>query len=105
MDFKDQNQSSREEENTCDFDDNNSNPSDVSGHYSGSLNEEPQNSDDIKAWDLANEHLFSVLRLTTTGAARSVLLKFERKNGRLGDDRQVWLALKNKYQNTLQQSR
>ena len=35
---------------------------------------EPSNSDDINAWDSANEHLFSVLRLTTTGAARSVLL-------------------------------
>ena len=38
---------------------------------------EPSNVDDIKAWDSANEHLFSVLRLTTTGAARSVLLQFE----------------------------
>ena len=37
------------------------------------------NGDDIEAWDTASEHLFSVLRLTTTGAARSVLLKFEPK--------------------------
>ena len=71
---------SREGEgNISDFDDNDSNPTDVSGHDSGSLNEEPQNSDDIKAWNSENEHLFSVLRLTTAGAARSVLLKFERK--------------------------
>ena len=34
---------------------------------------EPSNVDDIKAWNLANEHLLSVLRLTTTGAARSIL--------------------------------
>ena len=32
--------------NTCDFDGNGSNPSDISGHDSGSVNE-PQNSDDI----------------------------------------------------------
>ena len=29
--------------------------------------EEPNNSDDIKVWDSENKHLFSVLRLTTTG--------------------------------------
>ena len=33
---------------------------------------EPSNADDIKAWDSANEHLFSSLRLTTTGATRCV---------------------------------
>ena len=43
---------------------------------------EPSNVDDIKAWDSANEHLFTVLRLTTTGVARSVLLQFEPKYGR-----------------------
>ena len=31
-----------------------SNPCDVSGHDSGSLKEEPLNSDDLKAWDSAN---------------------------------------------------
>ena len=41
--------------------------------------------DDIKSWDSANEHLFSVLGLTTTGAARSVLLQFVPKYGRPGD--------------------
>ena len=35
---------------------------------------EPFNVDDIKAWDSANEHLLRGLRLTTTGAARSVIL-------------------------------
>ena len=56
-----------------------------------------------KAWDSANEYVFSVLRLTTTGAARSVLLNFERKNGQPSDGRQAWLALKNMYQNTYRQ--
>ena len=46
---------------------------------------EPQNSVNIKTWDLANEHLVSVLSLTTTGAARSVLLKFELKKGQPGN--------------------
>ena len=59
----------------------------------------PSNLDDIKAWDSANEHLFSVLRLTTTGAARIVLLRFEPKYGRPGDGKQAWLTLQSKYQN------
>ena len=50
---------------------------------------EPSNVDDIKIWDSADEHLFSVLRLTTTGAARSVLLQFEPKCGRPGDGKQA----------------
>ena len=50
---------------------------------------EPSNVDDIQAWDSANEHLFSVLRLTTTGAARSVQLQFEPKNGRPRDGKQA----------------
>ena len=41
--------------------------------------------DDIKARKSANEYLFNVLRLTTTGAARSVLLQFKPKYGRPGD--------------------
>ena len=59
---------------------------------------EPSNVDDIKAWDSANEHLFSVLRLTRTVAARSVLLQFEPKYGRPGDGNQAWLVLQSKYQ-------
>ena len=47
--------------------------------------------------------LFSVLRSTTTCAARSVLLQFEPKYGRLGDGKQAWLALQNKYQNNYRQ--
>ena len=44
-------------------------------------------------------YLYSVLRLTTTGAARSVLLNFEQKNGQPSDGRQAWLVLKNMHQN------
>ena len=61
--------------------------------------------DDIKAWNSANEHLFSVLRLTTTGAARSVLLQFELKYNRPGDGKRAWLALQSKYQNNSRQRR
>ena len=66
---------------------------------------ETSNDDDINAWDSANEHLFSVLRLTITGAARSVLLQFEPKYGRPGDGKQAWLALQSKYQNNSRQRR
>ena len=50
-------------------------PIEGSNDETGYIDElEPSNVDDIKAWDSANEDLFSVLRLTTTGAARSVLV-------------------------------
>ena len=93
------------EENASDFDINGSNSSEVSADGSRNSDEEPNNSDDIEAWGTANEHLFSVLRLTTTGATRSVLLKFEPRNGHAGDGKETWLALKNKYQNTSRQRR
>ena len=76
------------EESTSDFDDNDLSPSEVSADGSRNSDEEPNNSDDIEAWDTANEHLFNVLRLTTAGTAQSVLLKFEPRNGRLGNDRE-----------------
>ena len=66
---------------------------------------EPSNVDDIKAWSSENEHLFSVLRLTTTAAVRSVLLQFEPIYGRPGDGKQAWLALQSKYQNNSRQRR
>ena len=45
-------------------------------NYNETIDErERSNVDDIKAWGSANEHLFSVLRVTTTGTARSVLLQ------------------------------
>ena len=91
--------------NTSDFDNNDSNPSEVSADGSRNSDKEPNNSGDVGTWDTANEHLFSVLRLTTTGAARSVLLKFEPRNDRPGNGGQTWLTLKNKYQNTSRQRR
>ena len=45
------------------------------------------------------------MRLTTTGAARSVLLQFEPKYGRAGDGKQAWLYLQSKYQNNSRQRR
>ena len=62
-----------------DFDVNESNPSEVSTHGLGNFDEEPHKSDGIEVWSPANEYLFSVLRLATTGVARSVLLNFETK--------------------------
>ena len=59
----------------------------------------------IKAWNIANEHTFSVLRLATTGTARIVLLKFEPRSGRQGNGKETWLALKNTYQKTSRQRR
>ena len=49
--------------------------------------------------------MFSVLRLTAAGAARSVLLQFEPKYGRPGDGKQACLALQSKYQNNSPQRR
>ena len=81
-------------------------PIEGSDNDTGNINErEPSNIDDIKAWGSTNEHLFSVLRLTTTGAARSVLLEVEPKYGRPGDGKQAWLALQGKYQINSRQRR
>ena len=67
------------EEKTSDFNDNDSNPSEVSADGSRNLDDEPSNSDDIKGWYTGNEQLFSVLRLIITGAARSVLLSLNQE--------------------------
>ena len=77
------------------------------GEYNAGYIDErkPPKIDDIKAWDPASEYLFSVLRLTRTGAARSVLLQFEPKYGRPEDGKQAWLALQSKYQNNSRQRR
>ena len=81
-------------------------PIEGSDEETGHIDErEPSNIDDMNAWDSANEHLFSVLRLTTKGAARSVLLQFEPQPGRPGDGKQAWLALQSKYQNNSPQRR
>ena len=84
------------EGNASDADDNDSNPSEVNADGSRNSDEEPSSNGDIEAWDTANEHLFSMLLLTTTGAARSELLKFEPRNGRPGNGGEAWLALKKK---------
>ena len=44
-------------------------------------------------------------RLTTTVAARSVLVQFEPKYGKPGDGKQAWLEFKSKYQNNSRQRR
>ena len=81
-------------------------PNEGSDGDTGYIDErEPSNVNDINAWDSANEHLFSILRLTTTSATRSVLLQFEPNCGRPGDGKQAWLALQSKYQNNSQQRR
>ena len=81
-------------------------PIEGSDYETGYIDErEPSNADDINTWDSANEHFFSVLRLTTTGAARSVLLQFEPKPGRPGDGKQASLASQSKYQNNSRQRR
>ena len=81
-------------------------PIEGSNHKTGYIDErEPSNVDDINAWDSANEQLCSVMRLTTTDAARSLLLQFEPKPGRPGDGKQAWLALQSKYQNDSRQRR
>ena len=43
--------------------------------------------------------------MTITDVARSVLLQFEPKLGRLGDGKQAWLALQSKYRNSSRQCR
>ena len=62
-----------------------------SDYDTGNIDErEPSNVDGTKAWGSAKKHLFRVLRLTTiTGAARSVLLKFELKYGRPRDENKL----------------
>ena len=64
-------------ENGSDFDNDDYNPTEVTGHNLGSLIDEPHNSDAIKAGGSANERLFSGLRLPSTDAARSVVWRFE----------------------------
>ncbi|CAN0420552.1 unnamed protein product, partial [Ectocarpus sp. 13 AM-2016] len=44
--------------------------------------------------------LYSILFLTTSGAARCLLRKYETKKGQKADGREAWLALNRKYENT-----
>ena len=95
-------------ENTInsDTDSNDYDSSDVSGHDMGNFDEcEPYNDDGITAWGSANEYFFTILRLTTTGAAHSLLLQFEPRNGKPVDWKRTGLVLKRKYHNTSRQRR
>ena len=49
--------------------------------------------------------MYVCMYVTTSGAARSVLLTFEPRNGQPGNSREAWVVLKNKYQNTSRQRR
>ena len=81
-------------------------PIDGSDNGTGNIDErEPSNIDDIKTWDSANEHLFIILILRTTGVAQSVLFQLGPNNDRPGDGKTVWLLLQRKYQNSSQQRR
>ena len=84
----------------------------VQDHTDGSDNDtgnidkrEPSNVDDIKAWGSVHENLFSVSRLTASGAARSVSLQFEPNFGRPCVGKQAWLALQSKFQTSSRQRR
>ena len=59
----------------------------------------PINTREIQSWDKTNAALYSVLFLTTSGAARCLLRQFERKNDRNANGREAWLALERKYAN------
>ena len=61
-------------------------PIEGSDDETGHIDEREPSNIDINAWDSANEHLFSVLRLTTKGATRSVLLQFEPQNNLVGQE-------------------
>ena len=60
----------------------------------------PLNRNEIRAWEKTNAALYSVLFLTTSGAARCLLRKYETKKGQKADGREAWLALNRKYENT-----
>ena len=59
----------------------------------------PINASEIKRWDKTNAALYSVLFLTTSGAARCLLRQFKRKKDRDANGREAWLALERKYEN------
>ena len=76
---------------------NDTDPSEGNGNDTGNIGRHySSNIDDIMAWYLANEHLLSVLRLTTTGAALRLLLQSEKK---------ARLALQSKHKSTSWQHR
>ena len=83
-------------ENGSYFDDDNSNPIEVTGHKLGSLDDELHNSDATKAGDSAIERLFSGLRLTSTDTARRVVWRFEPKYSQPADGKGLACVKKQK---------
>ena len=83
-------------ENGSGFDDDDSNPTEVTGQNLGSLNDESYNSDAIKAGGSANERLFSGLRLTSTDAARNVVWRFKPKYSQSADGKGLACVKKQK---------
>lgn len=63
------------------------------------------NEDGIVLCDRANEQLFGMLYLTTTGPVNSYLLRFEPRGSTTPDDEKAWDGLIAKYQNSSQQRR
>ncbi len=64
------------------------------------------NAKDILKWKKSNAALFSVLHLTTVGAAGSVLTKFEaKKEGEFSDGQAAWRFMRDKYENNSSQRR
>ena len=49
----------------------------------------PLNRNEIRAWEKTNAALYSVLFLTTSGAARCLLRKYETKKGQKADGREA----------------
>ena len=76
-------------ENGSVFDDDDSNPTEVTGH-------KHHNSDAIEAGGSANERLLSRLRLTSTDAARSVAWRFEPRYSQPADGKGLACVKKQK---------
>jgi len=63
------------------------------------------NEDERLLYDRANEQLFNILYLTTTGPANSYMLRFEPQGSDLPDGKKAWDGLIAKYQNSSKQRR
>lgn len=64
------------------------------------------NEDEIFKWKKNNAALFSILYLTTVGAAGSILTKFEaKKEGEFSDGQGAWRFMRGKYENNSSQRR
>lgn len=63
------------------------------------------NGPEIAQWDQHNGELFSILLLTTDGAAGSLMTRFDSKSGYGANGQQAWNALVEKYENDSSQRR